>query len=129
MILKCFFFRWISGKYLSSPQPTRRRYVFFSLDKQNILITSSTDATSLCLLNQGWEFMKEKKKVRKLVKHALVQENTHASTKKRTRSKKHELDQESVQENTHSYKKDIFKFLRNINQFYFQQLVIICRFD
>ena len=73
-----------------------------------------------------YERKKESKKTRK---HALVQENTHGSTKKRTRSKKHALDQENVQENTHSYKKDIFKFLRNINQFYFQQLVIICRFD
>ena len=100
MILKCFkfFFRWISGKYLLPPQPTRRRYVFFSLDKQNILITSSTDATSLCLLNQGWEFMKEKKKVRKL-------ENTHASTQKRTRSRKHALVHARVHAKKNSGKK------------------------
>ena len=39
-----------------------------------------------------WEFIKEKKKVRK-------QENTHSSTQTRTRPRKKEL----VQENTHSY--------------------------
>ena len=42
----------------------------------------------------GWEFIKEKKKVRK-------QENTHASTQTCTRPRKKEL----VQENTHSYTK------------------------
>ena len=42
----------------------------------------------------GWEFIKEKR----TRKHQLVQENTHASTKKRTRSRNHALDQESVHE-------------------------------
>ena len=43
---------------------------------------------------QGWEFIKEKKKVNKKV-------NTYASTQKRTRSRKHAL----VHANMHSYKK------------------------
>ena len=79
----------------------------------------------------GWEIIKEKKKVRKLT---LVQENMHVSTKKRTRSRKHTLDQESVLEKKnlfketrtwsrkHPRKKKKFWVRRNINQFYFQQL-------
>ena len=39
----------------------------------------------------GWEFIKEKTKVRK-------QENTHSLKKKRTCSRKHALDQEGDQE-------------------------------
>ena len=45
-------------------------------------------------VDQGWEFIKEKKEVNKKV-------NTHASTQKRTRSRKHAF----VHANTHSYKK------------------------
>ena len=41
-------------------------------------------------LGQSWEFIKEKKKVRK-------QENTHSSKKTRTRPRKKELGQENTQ--------------------------------
>ena len=51
---------------------------------------------------QGWEFIKEKKKVRK-------QENTHTSTQKRTHSRKHALIQESVHAKKNSRKKTCTK--------------------
>ena len=47
----------------------------------------------------GWEFIKEKKEERK-------QENTHLSKKKRTRSRKHALDPESVHEKKTSSRKN-----------------------
>ena len=91
----------------------------------------------------GWKFMKEKKKVRKL-------ENTHSSKKtrtslrkKRTRSREHALDEESVHDQRTCSRKQAFvhekkKLLKKIHsrprrrsrkkliyQFYFQQLLII----
>ena len=53
------------------------------------------------LRDLGWEFIKEKKKLNKKV-------TTHASTKKRARSRKHARvreKQELAQEHTHSTKK------------------------
>ena len=101
--------------------------------------------------HQGWEFIKEKKKTRKKEnknsykktrtktrKKELVQESVHANknsckktrTKTRTRTRKRPRKKELVQENTHSYTKRVNSLIwRNINQFYFQQQLIICRSD
>ena len=57
-------------------------------------IYSVTVNNNRFIVGRGWEFIKEKKK------KVRNQENTHASTKKRTRSRKHALDQESAHERT-----------------------------
>ena len=57
---------------------------------------------------QGWELIKEKKKV---IKHALVQEKRTCSKTKRNRPRKHALDQESVKENNQEKRKKNLFFL------------------
>ena len=63
----------------------------FSLFKAIMTDTDSPTKPTNRRIDLGWEFMKEKKKVRK-------QENSNSSKKKRTRSRKHVLDQERVHE-------------------------------
>ena len=78
----------------------------------------------------GLGIYKRKKENTQERKQELVQENTHENTQKRTRTRKRPRKKELVQENTHSYTKRVNSLIwRNINQFYFQQQLIICRSD
>ena len=72
---------------------TAGRRIVFAIAKHSLQVSTYSEYFKrirffYCL--QGWEFIKEKKKV-----------NMHASTQKRTRSRKHALGHA----NTHSYKK------------------------
>ena len=57
----------------------------------------------------GLEFRKKKQESKKTGKHALVQENTHSTTKASTNKKPCSRKKDNVQENTFSAKKTIRK--------------------
>ena len=71
-----------------------KSFIFFVKDKDVELRQPSSVPDWYLSLNLGWEFLKEKKKVRK---HPLIQEIKNLSKKKRTRLRKQSLDQESDQ--------------------------------
>ena len=112
---------------------------FISLNDISCFFFSMPTITGLGIYKRKNENTQERKHARvhanthsykKTRKHALVQENTHENTQKRTRTRKRPCKQELVQENTHSYTKRVNSLIwRNINQFYFQQQLIICRSD